>query len=122
MKNLDFEKYYDFAENDNNKFLIKRKDDLRFKYPYIEEICVGKNIVAENNLYEQIRKAIDETRKANLVYKEKNSGKLACPVYATCYGKKDKLYPIIVKLYNTKYHKKDKAYYDKFKEVIFNER
>ena len=118
MKNLDFEKYYYFAENDNNSFLIKRKDDLRFKYPYIEEICVGKNIVNEKDLYIKIKNAIDKTSESKLEYKATNSGKLACPVYVTCYGKKDELYPIIVKLYNTKYHKKDKAYYDKFKEEI----
>lgn len=118
MENLDFERYYDFSGNDDNNFFIKRKANLDFQYPYVEEICVGKKFVNEDQLYKKIKNAIDKTRESELEYKVRNSGRLACPVYVTCYGKKDELYPIIVKLYNTKYHKKDKAYYDKFKEEI----
>ncbi|WP_061995678.1 type III-B CRISPR module RAMP protein Cmr1 [Clostridium sp. ATCC 25772] len=121
MENLNVNKYYEFSK-ENNKYLeIVRKDEYRnkeFRYPYIEEIIISKEAVSEEYFYIKIKESIDATRNEKFQYKDYKCGKLACPVYVTCYGDPNELYPIIVKLYNTNPHETYDNYYKKFKEVI----
>lgn len=120
MTNLNVTQYYDFY-NEDKHFQICRKDKYKnneFKYPYIEEVFICKEAISEIAFYNKIKRAIDDTRNEKLEYKEYNCKKLASPIYVTCYGDINKLYPIIIRLHNTNPHKTYENYYDKFKEVI----
>lgn len=109
-----------FKAEDNNQypqyFEIKRSDKVNFEYPYVEEILISKKCISEEDFYTKIKTAIDNTRKDNLGYNTR--GRLACPIYVTCYGDINKLYPIIVKLHNTNISKNYDKYYAMFKEAI----
>lgn len=109
-----------FKVEDNNAnykyFRIKRRDVVTLEYPYVEEILICKECISEKDFYTKIKTAIDNTRKYNLGYSD--CKRLACPIYVTCYGDIDKIYPIIVKLHNTNTSKNYDQYYDMFKEAI----
>ena len=120
MTNLNVAQYYNFS-NEDKYFQIYRKNKYKneeLEYPYAEEILICKETINEITFYNKIKQAIDETRNEKLEYKEYKCKKLACPIYVTCYGDINKLYPIIIKLHNTNPHKTYEDYYDKFKEVI----
>ncbi|GAA0126562.1 hypothetical protein UT300019_24650 [Clostridium sp. CTA-19] len=121
MENLNISKYYEFFKENDKYFKIFRKEEYKnkgFQYPYVEEILIGKETINEEKFYFRIRDAIYATRNEKFQYKDYKCGKLACPVYVTCYGDPNELYPIIVKLYNTNPHETYDNYYKKFKEVI----
>lgn len=130
MKSLDVDKYYVFENENFSFFKIYRKEEFKRKsgeYPYIEEILIDLNAIEEEEFYKKIKEAIDKAREGKLKYK--NIGRLACPIYVTCYGEKDMLYPIIVKLHNTELIEEDKIlnrkyndYYKVFKDVILCKR
>ena len=119
MEKLNLSVYYDFSKEEDKYFKIHRRKKYKEEsdeYPYVEEILISKNFVSEKTFYNKITKAIYDTKKEKFEYKKVN--KLACPVYVTCYGEENKLYPIIVKIHNTNAHDTYPDYYDKFKEVI----
>lgn len=121
MENLNISKYYEFLKENDKYFKIFRKEEYKnkgFEYPYVEEILIGKEAINEEEFYFRIRYAIYATRNEKFQYKEYKCKKLACPIYVTCYGDSNELYPIIVKLHNTNPHETYDNYYKKFKEVI----
>ncbi|WP_434302011.1 type III-B CRISPR module RAMP protein Cmr1 [Clostridium botulinum] len=121
MENLNISKHYEFCEEDDKYFKIFRKEEYKnkgFEYPYVEEILIGKKTINEEEFYFRIRYGIYATRNEKLQYKEYTYKKLACPIYVTCYGDSNELYPIIIKLHNTNPHETYDNYYKKFKEVI----
>lgn len=118
MKCLGIKESFEVENNNENYkyFRIKRRDAVTFEYPYVEEILICKECISEEDFYTKIKTAIDNTRKDNLGYNTR--GRLACPIYVTCYGDINKLYPIIVKLHNTNISKNYDKYYAMFKEAI----
>lgn len=130
MDELNIIKFYDFdLEIDDDYIKIIRKKEYiesSCKYPYIEEILISKNNINENDFYGddgRIKKAIDTTKKKKLYYKKIKNIKFACPVYVTCYGEENILYPIIIKLHNTQINSENiskiyEKYYIEFKEAI----
>ncbi len=122
MNELNVSEFYDFNSEINNNYIkIVRKSEYvesSCKYPYVEEILISKKSVYGNDFYKKVKNAIDITRKERLYYKNYNVDRLACPVYVTCYGEEDKLYPIIVKLHNSNGDKTYPKYYERFKKEI----
>ncbi|AYD40241.1 type III-B CRISPR module RAMP protein Cmr1 [Clostridium fermenticellae] len=122
MKNIGIDNYYNFSNN-GSLIISRKKVDCNLEYPYIEQVMISSRVISENDFYvNKIKRAIDECKKDKINYKV-SDGRLACPVYVTCYGDdRDRIIPIIVKLHNTSkisgQNYDDSKYYNKFKEMI----
>lgn len=109
------------STEDNDFITIRKIEEGKLNYPYIEEINIGQKKFEK---YEDIQRLIDNgirevTENIKASYTNKN-GRFACPVYISIFNDGKYFRPSITILKNTQLTDENKLNYDNYKKIIIN--
>lgn len=109
------------STEDNESITIRKIEEGKLNYPYIEEINIGQKKFEK---YEDIQRLIDNgirdvTENTKASYTNKN-GRFASPVYISIFNDGKYFRPSITILKNTQLTDENKLNYDNYKKIIIN--